>query len=214
MLRNGPALLRAISLSKSYHSALLFDGINLTLNRGDRVGLVGPNGVGKSTLLRILVGQEAPTRGRVDMGPGTSIGFLPQQVFDPNSTVGDLLRVPELDELSHVMRSLETEMAGGSPKTMRKYGEAQERWIGLAGWMHESRAREVRQRLDIAHLPDSQRLVHLSGGEQARIMLASLLLADPSLLILDEPTNHLDHAGIEWLADYLLTFEGGARRHA
>jgi ATPase subunit of ABC transporter with duplicated ATPase domains len=142
-----------MNLAKSYHSEFLFDGVNLTLGRGDRFGLVGPNGAGKSTLLRLLVGDEPPTRGRVDRGPGVSVGFLPQQVFDPTSSVGDLLRQPQL---SARMRELENQLGAADPKTLRAYGEAQDRWIDLQGWMHESKVTEIRQRLDIAHLADDQ----------------------------------------------------------
>ena len=202
-------MLRALNLSKSYHSELLFDDVSFTLNKGERVGLVGPNGAGKSTLLRLLVGLEAPTSGRVDRSPGTTVGFLPQQVFDPADTVGALLRNDELQAAVDAMRALETRMADGDESAIGAYADAQNHWIDLRGWTYESRRAEVRQRLGIAYLPDDQRMADLSGGEQARVMLASVLLSDPTILILDEPTNHLDRDGVEWLAGYLEKFEGG-----
>ena len=202
-------MLRALNLSKSYDSELLFDDVTLTIGKGDRIGLVGPNGAGKSTLLRLLVGLEAPTSGRVVRGPGTTIGFLPQQVFDPTDTVGDLLRNTELDAITAELRVLEARLATGDEKAIQTYAEAQNRWIDMRGWMYEPRLTEVRQRLGIAYLPDAQRMAELSGGEQARVMLASVLLSDPTILILDEPTNHLDRDGVEWLAGYLQKFEGG-----
>ncbi len=203
-------MLRALNLSKTYHCDLLFDDVTFTLGRGDRIGLVGPNGVGKSTLLRLLVGAEAPTSGRVDRGPGTTIGFLPQQVFDPSQTVGDLLRHDELLRVEATMRKLEERLTGTASKgTIRAYADAQERWIDMRGWMYAARRGEVRQRLGIEHIDDPQPMAALSGGEQARVMLASVLLADPTVLILDEPTNHLDLDGVEWLAGYLANFEGG-----
>ena len=195
-------MLKAISLSKSFDGEPLFADLNLNLGRGDRVGVVGPNGAGKSTLLRLLTGAERPTTGHVEYSPGLRLGYFAQQVPDPGVTVGAFLRgdlgalAAELDRHARAQ-----DMAG--------YGEALERWEALDGWGFEARLTDVRQRLGIDHLPDDRPLGRVSGGEQARLMLASVLLQEPDLLVLDEPTNHLDAAGAEWLGAFLAGFGGG-----
>jgi ATPase subunit of ABC transporter with duplicated ATPase domains len=207
----GIALLKVTSLSKQYHAEPLFAGVDLVLGPGDRVGLVGPNGVGKSTLLRVLTGQEPPSSGRVHLGPDTRPGHFAQQVPDPHVTVGAFLRdgLAPLFAAERRMRELAAQMAAGDDGVLAGYSAAQERWTALRGWTAEPRLAEIRQRLDVAHLSDDARLIEVSGGEQARLMLGRVLLAEPDVLVLDEPTNHLDTDGIGWLGDYLAAFRGG-----
>lgn len=200
-------LLRAVSLSKHYDAELLFEGVDLTLNAGDRVGLVGPNGAGKTTLLRLLTGAEKPTGGHVSLAPRRRIGYFAQQVPDPEVTVLGFLSDGEADRLARRMRALEARL-GDDRALLDEYGRIQDRWLALEGWSAPQRRAEVRDRLDIAHLPDDLPLGSVSGGEQARLMLARVLLATPDVLILDEPTNHLDAAGTAWLGEFLAAFRG------
>lgn len=204
-------MLKAVSLSQTFATEPLFTDVNFVLGAGDRVGLVGPNGAGKSTLLKVLCGLHAPTSGHVARGRGSTVGYFAQQVPDPQSTVGAFLQ-EGLGELHHVaqrLRELEATLATGDSDAVAAYGDVLEHWHALAGWQAESRLAEVRQRLDLAHLADDSTLSTVSGGEQARLMLARVLLARPDVLILDEPTNHLDADGIAWLGDYLSGFGGG-----
>jgi ATPase subunit of ABC transporter with duplicated ATPase domains len=229
------ALLKTTSLSKHFHAEPLFAHVYLTFGPGERFGLVGPNGVGKSTLLRVLAGHEAPSSGRVEPGPGTRLGYYAQQVPDPGVTVGEFLRagLAEVFAAERRMRDLAAALeraaleraapergpagagsgGGGSGSgegaSLAAYAAAQERWTALRGWTAESRLAEARTRLDVASLPDGARLDQVSGGEQARLMLGRVLLAEPDILLLDEPTNHLDADGIGWLGDYLAAFRGG-----
>ncbi|MFC4149763.1 ABC-F family ATP-binding cassette domain-containing protein [Micromonospora mangrovi] len=204
-------MLKAISLSKQYDAEPLFTGLDLIVNAGDRIGLVGPNGVGKSSLLRVLVGEESPSSGHVARAPGTTVGYVAQQASDPSTTVGDFLAdgLGELRPLARELRDLERRLADGDTGVLDAYGAAQERWTALDGWRAQARLTEVRQRLDVDHLDDATGLHRVSGGERARLTLARVLLDAPDLLVLDEPTNHLDADGIAWLADWLAGFPGG-----
>ncbi|MEU4381776.1 ABC-F family ATP-binding cassette domain-containing protein [Micromonospora echinofusca] len=203
-------MLKVVSVSKHYDTEPLFTDVELVLNAGDRVGLVGPNGVGKSTLLRVLIGEEPPSGGHVALAPGLRVGYFAQQVPDPDATVGQFLvaGLGELHPLAARLRELERRMADGDDTVLAAYGDAQERWATLDGWRAQARLTEVRQRLDIDHLHDDTPLRRISGGEQARLTLARVLLHAPDLLVLDEPTNHLDADGIGWLGDWLAAFPG------
>ena len=200
-------MLRAVSLSKHYDAELLFEGVDLTLNAGDRLGLVGPNGAGKTTLLRVLTGAERPTGGHVALAPGRRIGYFAQQVPDPGLSVLEFLADGEVERLARRMRELEARLADDLT-ALDEYGRIQDRWTALEGWTAQQRRAEVRDRLDITHLPDDLPLRDVSGGEQARLMLARVLLSAPDVLILDEPTNHLDAAGTAWLGEFLAGFRG------
>ncbi|HEY0699181.1 MAG TPA: ATP-binding cassette domain-containing protein, partial [Micromonospora sp.] len=204
-------MLKVVSVSKHYDAEPLFTGVDLTLGAGDRVGLVGPNGVGKSTLLRILTGQESPSSGHVRCSPDTVLGYFAQQVSDPDATVAEHLTagLGDLAAVGTRMRELEAAMAAGDTCGLTEYGHLQDRWAALDGWSADARIAAVRQHLDIAHLADDTPLRRVSGGEQARLTLARLLLDPPDLLILDEPTNHLDADGVAWLGDWLARFDGG-----
>ena len=202
-------MLKAVSLSCAYDGDLLFEGFDITLNGGDRVGVVGPNGAGKTTLLRALAGQVKPAGGAVVHGPGTRVGYVAQQMPDPDGTVAGFLTggLGELAGVTAELRLLERRLADGED-VLSAYGAVQERWTVLEGWQAEARLAEMRQRLDIAHLPDDLALRDVSGGEQARLLLARALLDEPDVLLLDEPTNHLDAEGAAWLQGWLGAYGG------
>ena len=206
-------MLKPVGLAKHFDTEYLFTDVSFTVGAGDRVGLVGPNGVGKTTLLSILAGDLPATHGRVELGPDTTLGVLTQRSPDDpqRTTVDAYLRhgLGEVGELTARMRRLETRLAAGEKGALDEYGRVQERWSALQGWTAPNRLAEVRSRLDLAHLADDATLAELSGGEQARLTLARVLLADPDVLLLDEPTNHLDADGAGWLGRWLATFPGG-----
>ncbi|MGN6378850.1 MAG: ribosomal protection-like ABC-F family protein [Gaiellales bacterium] len=205
-------MLKSDGLAKAFDAYPLFTNVSFVLGDGDRVGLVGPNGAGKSTLLRLLAGLDRPDEGRVTLGEGDTVGFLAQQAPQPDLTLARHLQLSagEVYDLHEELGSLQHAMAGGSPRAdvLRRYGEVQERYSALDGWAFESLIDEVRRHLDVAHLDPSLPLRTLSGGEQARVMLAGVLLARPTVLLLDEPTNHLDLDGLRWLESYLRGFSG------
>ncbi|MBM2616191.1 ABC-F family ATP-binding cassette domain-containing protein [Actinoplanes sp. LDG1-06] len=204
-------MLKVVNLSRSHDGDPLFAGFDLVLHDGDRVGIVGPNGAGKSTLLRVLGGELRPDAGSVTYGPRTRIGYVAQQMPDPEGSVGAFLGagLGELAAVTARMRELERRMeAGHSDGLLSEYAAVQERWTALEGWKVEARIAEIRQRLDIDHLPDDLALREVSGGEQARLLLARALLDEPDVLLLDEPTNHLDAEGVAWLQGWLGAYGG------
>jgi ATPase subunit of ABC transporter with duplicated ATPase domains len=205
-------VLKADSLCKAHDAEPLFADATFTLGNGDRAGLVGPNGTGKSTLLRILAGIESADAGSVTTGPDDRIGLLHQQAPDADLTVHDFLRrsIGEVYALDERMRALEAGMSrsGGTAAVLAAYGAAQERFAALDGWTFHAAIDDARAHLAIAHLPANARFRELSGGEQARVMLAGVLLARPTVLLLDEPTNHLDLGGLQWLERFLESFPG------
>jgi ATPase subunit of ABC transporter with duplicated ATPase domains len=199
-------LLKAIDLSQTYDGEPLFRDVNLLLGPGDRVGLVGPNGAGKSTLIRTLAGLLPPATGQVLTGPDDRLGYYAQQVPDPTGTVGEFLAAAP-GELAALTRELDA-LAARLPDGLARYAEVQERYAQLGGWAYAARVAAVRGRLGVDRIDPARRLGTLSGGEQARVMLAQVLLAEPSVLLLDEPTNHLDADGTAWLGAYLADFPG------
>ncbi|WP_433797018.1 ABC-F family ATP-binding cassette domain-containing protein [Actinoplanes sp. CA-252034] len=200
---------KAVDLARAHDGDLLFSGVDLVLRPGDRIGVVGPNGAGKTTLLRVLAGHLPPTSGHLSVTAGTRVAYVAQRMPDPDGAVGAFLTagLGELADVTVTLRELERRLADGED-VLDAYAVAQERWTALQGWTAETRLTEIRQRLDIDHLDDRLPLHAVSGGEQARLMLARALLDDPDLLLLDEPTNHLDAEGAAWLRQWLHDFPG------
>lgn len=208
-------LLTASNLSKSFGPDDIFSGISLSIPRGARVAIVGPNGIGKTTLLRILVGFDEPSGGSINHARDLSIGYLPQEaVLDADhslwqeclSAFDDLLRrESELAQLELAMADPDQ-----APDILERYGKLQQAFDHAGGYTYETLIRQVLTGLGFNAQDYDRPLKQLSGGQRTRALLARLLLSKPDLLVLDEPTNHLDMAAVEWLESYLLTWEGAA----
>lgn len=204
-------------VTKFYGPKLILNDVSLSVNRRDRIGLVGENGTGKTTLACIIMGTLAPDSGERRFPASSEIGYLPQEpVIEAGMTVQQFLEraIRRLDQLRSELNAMEEELAqpGLSPEqleaVMDRYAEAQQAFAGAGGYDLDYRIEQVFAGLNLAHLDRARPVQTLSGGEQTRVMLASLLLGAPELLILDEPTNHLDHEALGWLENYLLEYSG------
>jgi ATPase subunit of ABC transporter with duplicated ATPase domains len=189
---NTLTVLDVSGLSKSFGAKVILDNVSLTVNRADRIGLVGENGAGKTTLAKIILGELEPDSGRVRLNISHSApGYLPQEAsLDEAITVQATLEraMGHLDALRIALTELETRL--GDPDTLERYGTLQEEYARLGGYDSEYRMEQVLHGLDLAHVEHTRMVRTLSGGEKTRLALAGLLLSAPELLILDEPTNH------------------------
>jgi macrolide transport system ATP-binding/permease protein len=210
-------ILRLHDIRKYYGPKLILNGVELSLNRGERMALVGENGVGKTTLSRIILGTETADNGTVRLLDNAEVGYLPQEVTsDDTTTVQRYIEqaTGALASLREQMQSLEKRMTESLSNdkmaaVLEDYGSVQEQFERRGGYDIEARIERIFAGLSIDYIDPSRPLNTLSGGERTRVALTGLLLRAPDLLILDEPTNHLDFAGIEWLEQYLAEYENG-----
>ena len=210
------SILTFSNLTQSYGDFDVFVGINAAIPNDGKIGLVGPNGVGKTTLLRILAGLDAASAGSVTLSRGTRLGYLRQEAMDAfsereNTVHDEMLTVfKDLKQKEAELRDLEHRMADGddSDALLERYSAAQEQFERAGGYDYEVRIRQVLQGLGFGSDDLQTPLSHLSGGQKTRALLGRLLLERPDLLILDEPTNHLDVEAIEWLEGVLRLWDG------
>ncbi|MGN4256613.1 ribosomal protection-like ABC-F family protein [Bacillus cereus group sp. MYBKT14-1] len=203
------------NVMKSFGGNIIFENISLEIKNGERVGLVGRNGSGKTTIFGLLTGKESLDAGAIHMKKGTRIGHVAQiPKFDEVMNVYDVLssafKVEK--ELEKEMHALEKNMAeeqeqSALEKLMERYGVIQEKFAFLGGYEIEANIMKVANGLQVTDL-FPRVFTELSGGEQTKVSLAYMLLQKPDLLLLDEPTNHLDLFAVEWLEKFLKEYTG------
>jgi ATP-binding cassette subfamily F protein 3 len=193
----------------------VFSGVTCAVPHGGRVALVGPNGMGKTTLLRILAGLEEPTTGQVHRMRGLTIGYLPQQADEQlvsERTVFDemLIVFADLQAQAAALRQIEEAMADPAQRdvALERYGALVEKFEHAGGYTYENRIRQTLTGVGFAPEDFARPVNQLSGGQKTRALLARLILQEPGLLLLDEPTNHLDIEAVEWLEAALADFPG------
>jgi ATP-binding cassette, subfamily F, member 3 len=201
------------AVSKSYGGQDVLHEASWRIGRGERIGLVGPNGAGKTTLCRIMADVEEPDAGRVHLDTGITVGYLPQEVAggaERTALAEALSGFDQVWQLEAQLEELAAAMArpDSAPGLVDRYGEIQHRFEALGGYRLEAEARIILSGLgfkpDELHKP----LETFSGGWRMRAALARLLLLRPDLLLLDEPTNHLDIESLQWLENFLASYEG------
>jgi len=207
------AMISITNLSFHFGARAMYDEANLHIKPGDKIGLIGANGTGKSTLLRIITGEYQPDGGTISMAKDCSIGFLNQDLLSYQTEDSILHVVMQAfqraldvhEEMEKVLHEMETNYRD---ELVEKLGELQEEYERLDGFTLQARAEELLEGLGFPTAELQNPLSSFSGGWRMRVMLAKLLLQKPSLLLLDEPTNHLDLPSIKWIEEYLERYEG------
>ncbi|NOK59744.1 MAG: hypothetical protein GFH27_549285n268 [Chloroflexi bacterium AL-W] len=202
-------MLQVQQLHKTYGITTVLTDVTFILNDGEHIGLAGPNGVGKSTLLRCITGEEKPDSGLIACSPSNiTLGYLPQSFdFTDTDTLDTVIAAVQSDfmaaetALQQSTEALST--AADVDSALQVYEEALMYFEALGGYEREQRVAEILEGLDLGHLTGSTCVATLSGGQKTRLGLATLLLHQSDILLLDEPTNHLDIEALDWLEHFI-----------
>lgn len=203
--------LAVTGLEKTYGTKTLLAGIDFAIRTGDRIGLIGPNGTGKSSFLKVLADQTDYDQGTIDKPKDYRIAYLAQNPdLDPNQTILDTVFAGDTPELKllhdYEVANLALLSDPDNGKLQESFQSITEAMNQADAWQIEVKAKTVLSQLGLVNL--NQRVGDCSGGEQKRIGIAQVLIAEPDLLILDEPTNHLDINSVQWLEKYLASYKG------
>ena len=196
-------------INKSYGSQLVLNDIDITIQKGEKVALIGSNGSGKSTILKIIYKVETPTSGDVSIRKNTTVGYLSQIPEETNGIVSDYIKdaFKPLLEIKNKLEQLEKDLTSDI-KAIEKYTKIQEDFINKGGYEYETKISKILAAFEITDEMLERNFNSLSGGEKTICSLIKLLLQEPDILLLDEPTNHLDIKRIEWLENYLNAYKG------
>lgn len=199
-------------VTKRYPGRTVLDQVSFTLKPGEKAGLIGDNGTGKSTLLRLIAGRERPDGGEVTVNAAGGIGHLPQSIpLPPTATVQDVidLALADLRTLEAQLHRAERALVHGEdPTSLAAYAALVGRYEARGGYDADHRVDIALHHLGLPALPRERRIGTLSGGERSRLALAGVLAGRPELLLLDEPTNDLDDQAVEWLEAHLRAHRG------
>lgn len=208
-------LLDVNKLSKNYGYEQLFEDVSFSLNEGESIAIIGPNGCGKSTILKIIAGIETADSGTVNLKKGSKIAYLDQMGsnIEEDRTVYEMLKdaFAEINKIEKQLKDYEKKMTSDySEATLQKYCTLLEKFNVIGGYEVNAKINTVINGLDLNKNLLDQHCDTLSGGEKTLVQLAKSLLIEPDLLLLDEPTNHLDLKRIEWLEEYIKSFRGAS----
>ena len=204
-------LISVNKVSKSYHSRLLLDHVSFSIERGDKIALIGNNGTGKSTLFKMIRGDVKPDEGEI-LHHGTAIaGYLTQNMEELDMG-GNILVSEEIQHIEDKMREAEYKLATAdaaeSQSLLRTYEQLTSRFEALGGYDYEPRMKAALAGLGLTDIDYTRDISSFSGGEKMRICLARLIVSRPDILLLDEPTNHLDTDALEWLEGFIRSYGG------
>jgi ATP-binding cassette subfamily F protein 3 len=210
------SLIRLHNVSKLFDSNLIFRDVFFRLSNGDRVGLIGKNGVGKTTVLKLILGQEEPSEGTVDVNDDVKIGYFSQfSELDGEMSIQDVLEgifsgIQSIEEeLLEIEIALEESPEGDElARLIERQAELFEEMERREGWTYQNRIDTVLDRLGFDDIYRNRPIDQLSGGWCNRAALAKILLEEPDVLLMDEPTNYLDIKGLDWLEDWLIKLRG------
>ena len=210
------SLLALSKVSKKFGTQKIFSGVDLIVNKNDRIAIIGPNGTGKSTLVKIIIGVLENDNGDVQKNKALSIGYLPQETHWSSLNSLILEEIISADKLIFDLiikkRKYENSMADSDnadlEKEMAEYGEVVSDYEANNGYEYEELAEEILRQFNFPESEWNRKIKSLSGGERTRLALAKIALQKPNLLVLDEPTNHLDLETIAWLEKFLSNWDG------
>ncbi len=208
------SLVRGKNISKSYGDKLIMERSSFQLNEGERIGLIGANGVGKTTLLEIISGETRPEEGGTEKRKNLKIGYLAQEtnlvlkrtVYQEGMEV--FYEISLLREKMHSLAEMMNSEKDNLSEIMEEYGKVEEEIEKKDGYNCEVRLKAVLSGFGFQQSDFKKQVEHLSGGEKSRLAYAKLLLREPDILLLDEPTNHLDVEATEWLENYFVNYQG------
>lgn len=205
-----------VNAKKNYGFKNVLDGFDLDVTSGEKIGLIGPNGCGKTTLFKLIMEEEILDAGNISIRKGAHVRLLSQMppLMDDNCTVREILTkdFKDIFEIEMHMEELERKMATADTdeleRILENYGKLQNRFMGLDGYIIDSKIKELCNKFRIDEEMLSRKYNTLSGGEKTIVNLASIMLSNPDILLLDEPTNNLDIDTLEWLELYLKSYTG------
>ena len=205
-----------VNAKKNYGFKNVLDGFALDVTSGEKIGLIGPNGCGKTTLFKLITKEEGLDSGSISIRKGANVRLLSQMppVVDDECTVRDILTrdFKDVFEIEAHMKELEKQMAVADPNELERildyYGKLQNRFMDLDGYTIDSKISELCNKFRIDENMLNRKFNTLSGGEKTIVNLASIMLSNPDILLLDEPTNNLDIDTLEWLESYLKSYTG------
>ena len=201
---------------KSFGFKRVLEEFDLELKTGERVALIGPNGSGKTTIFKMITGEETPTSGMISVRKGATLGMLSQipKVYSDDITVLDVLKSgkQQVYDIEKRLRDTEAKLSTSTPdkldSILKTYGKLQELFENIGGYLLETNLSKVCNGFKIGEEMLNRKYNTLSGGEKTIVNFATLILSEPSILLLDEPTNHLDIDTLEWLEEYLANYKG------